>query len=58
MAVKLSEDGTSVVLRAVELEGQSDRLRADDGAIDVPARGIVTALLSADDLRGSDGLER
>jgi alpha-mannosidase len=58
MAVKLGEDGAAVVLRAVELEGRSDRLRADGGVVDLPARGIVTALLSADGLRRSDGLER
>jgi alpha-mannosidase len=57
-AVKLSEDGTAVVLRAAELEGRPDRLVADDKAVDVPARGIVTALLSTNDLRLSDGLER
>ena len=57
-AVKVSEDGAAVVLRAVELEGGLDRLVAEGRAVEVPARGIVTALLTADGLRSSDGLER
>jgi alpha-mannosidase len=56
--VKLSEDGSALVLRALELEGQSDRLVVDDRTVDMPARGIVTALSSVDGLRLSDGLER
>jgi hypothetical protein len=42
----------------LELEGQSDRLVVDDRTVDMPARGIVTALSSVDGLRLSDGLER
>jgi alpha-mannosidase len=57
-AIKLSEDGSALVLRALELEGQADRLVVDDRTVDMPAHSIATALLSADGLRRSDGLER
>jgi len=57
-AVKLREDDNALVLRALELEGQADRLIVDGGAIAIPARGIATALLDADGLTQSDGLER
>jgi hypothetical protein len=56
--VKLSEDGGALVLRPLELEGRADRLVVDDGAVDIPARGIVTALVDVNGLRSSDGLER
>jgi hypothetical protein len=56
--VKLSEEGGALVLRALELEGRADRLVVDDRAVDVPAHGVVTALLNANGLRRSDGLER
>jgi hypothetical protein len=57
-ALKLSEDGGALVLRALELEGRADRLTLGDQGIDIPARGIVTARLDAGGLRRSDGLER
>ena len=57
-ALKVSEDGQALVLRAVELEGRTDRLVMGDAVLDIPPRGIVTARLEADALRGSDGLER
>ncbi len=57
-AVKLAEDSDALVLRALELEGRADRLVVDRGAIDIPARGLVTALLDDSGLHARNGLER
>lgn len=57
-AVKLAEDSDALVLRALELEGRVDRLVVDGGAIDIPARGLATALLDDSGLHARDGLER
>ena len=57
-AVKVSEDGGAVVLRAVELEGRVDRLVVEGDGVDVTSRGILTVRLGSDRLRRSDGLER
>jgi alpha-mannosidase len=57
-AVKLAEDHDSLVLRGVELEGRPDRLIVEGGAVDIPARGMATALAGSDAVAASDGLER
>jgi alpha-mannosidase len=57
-AVKLAEGHNALVLRGVELEGRADRLIVDAGAVDIPARGVVTALARANAVSVSDGLER
>ena len=56
-AVKLAEDSSALVLRALELEGHADRLNLPGGAVDIPPRGIVSVMLGADGVRPCDGLE-
>lgn len=56
-AVKLGEACDALVLRGLELEGQADRLVIDGGGIDIPPRGIVTALVHVDKVAVSNGLE-
>ena len=57
-AVKGSEDGRSIILRALETEGQPARLVLGDTAANVPALGIATVRLTDGRLEESDGLER
>jgi alpha-mannosidase len=57
-AVKLAEDNDALVLRALELEGQADRLILNAGDVSVPARGLTTVLVDTGGLVVSDGLER
>ena len=55
---KLAEDSDALVLRGVELEGHTDQLRVGRVAIDIPPRGIVTALVRPNEVVATDGLER
>jgi alpha-mannosidase len=55
---KLAEDSDALVLRGVELEGHTDQLRVGRAAIDIPPRGIVTALVRPNEVVATDGLER
>jgi alpha-mannosidase len=57
-AVKLAEGNDTLVLRALELEGEEDRLILDPGDAFVPARGMTTVLANAQGVTVSDGLER
>jgi len=57
-SIKTAEETDDVIVRALELDGNSASL--DNGAIAITVRpfAIATARLSADKLSGTDGLER
>ncbi|WDR06880.1 hypothetical protein PSQ90_05365 [Devosia rhodophyticola] len=56
--LKMAEDGGEAIIRAVELDGISDTINHDGTSLPIPARGIISARLSAKGLKLSDGLER
>ncbi len=57
-AIKAAEDTDDVIVRAVELDGETGRLSYHDSHLSISGRGILSARLNDGRLIETDGLER